>query len=298
MNVTWNGVYPAVTTQFHDDDSLDLKTTAEQIENLISAGVNGLIMLGTVGENNSLSRDEKIEVLKLAQEISNGRIPVISGVSEFTTANACSYAKLCEEIGIDGLMVLPAMVYNSDARETVNHFKTVAKASNLPIMCYNNPVVYGVDISPEMFMEMADCETIVAVKESSDDPRRVTDVFNTCGDRFLVFCGVDDLVMESAALGVVGWVSGLTDAFPQESVRLWKLLTEGKFAEALPLYRWFTPVLHLDTHSKLVQYIKLAQAMTGVGSENVRAPRLKLVGEERERVAKIIQDTIDTRPTA
>ncbi len=298
MNVTWNGVYPAVTTQFHDDDSLDLKTTAEQIENLITAGVNGLIMLGTVGENNSLTREEKIEVLKLAQEVSNGRVPVISGVSEFTTANACSYAKLCEGLGIDGLMVLPAMVYNSDARETINHFKTVAKASNLPIMCYNNPVVYGVDISPEMFMEMADCETIVAVKESSDDPRRVTDVFNTCGDRFLVFCGVDDLVMESAALGVVGWVSGLTDAFPQESVRLWKLLTEGKFAEALPLYRWFTPVLHLDTHSKLVQYIKLAQAMTGVGSENVRAPRLKLVGEERERVSKIIQDTIDTRPAA
>ncbi|MEH6630364.1 MAG: dihydrodipicolinate synthase family protein [Halopseudomonas aestusnigri] len=298
MNVTWNGVYPAVTTQFHDDDSLDLKTTAEQIENLITAGVNGLIMLGTVGENNSLTREEKIEVLKLAQEVSNGRVPVISGVSEFTTANACSYAKLCESLGIDGLMVLPAMVYNSDARETINHFKTVAKASSLPIMCYNNPVVYGVDISPEMFMEMADCETIVAVKESSDDPRRVTDVFNTCGDRFLVFCGVDDLVMESAALGVVGWVSGLTDAFPQESVRLWKLLTEGKFAEALPLYRWFTPVLHLDTHSKLVQYIKLAQAMTGVGSENVRAPRLKLVGEERERVSKIIQDTIDTRPAA
>lgn len=298
MNVTWNGVYPAVTTQFHDDDSLDLKTTAEQIENLITAGVNGLIMLGTVGENNSLTREEKIEVLKLAQEVSNGRVPVISGVSEFTTANACSYAKLCEGLGIDGLMVLPAMVYNSDARETINHFKTVAKASNLPIMCYNNPVVYGVDISPEMFMEMVDCETIVAVKESSDDPRRVTDVFNTCGDRFLVFCGVDDLVMESAALGVVGWVSGLTDAFPQESVRLWKLLTEGKFAEALPLYRWFTPVLHLDTHSKLVQYIKLAQAMTGVGSENVRAPRLKLVGEERERVSKIIQDTIDTRPAA
>ncbi|MFD2204056.1 dihydrodipicolinate synthase family protein [Kiloniella antarctica] len=296
MKVTWNGVYPAVTTQFHDDDSLDLKTTAEQIDNLITAGVNGLIMLGTVGENNSLTRDEKLQVLKLAQEVSNGRVPVISGVSEFTTANACSYAKDCEALGIDGLMVLPAMVYNSDARETINHFKTVAKASNLPIMCYNNPVVYGVDISPEMFMEMADCETIVAVKESSDDPRRVTDVFNTCGNRFLVFCGVDDLVMESAALGVVGWVSGLTDAFPQESVRLWKLLSGGKFAEALPLYRWFTPVLHLDTHSKLVQYIKLAQAMTGVGSENVRAPRLKLVGEERERVSKIIQDTIDTRP--
>ncbi len=298
MNVNWNGVYPAVTTQFHDDDTLDLKTTAEQIENLITAGVNGLIMLGTVGENNSLSREEKLQVLKLAQEVSNGRVPIISGVSEFTTANACDYTKACETQGIDGLMVLPAMVYNSDARETINHFKTVAKASNLPIMCYNNPIVYGVDISPEMFMELADCETIVAVKESSDDPRRVTDVFNTCGDRFLVFCGVDDLVMESAALGVVGWVSGLTDAFPEESVRLWKLLTEGKFAEARPLYRWFTPVLHLDTHSKLVQYIKLAQAMTGVGTENVRAPRLKLIGKERERVSAIIQKTIDTRPAA
>ncbi len=193
-------------------------------------------------------------------------------------------------------MVLPAMVYRSDARETMAHYRAVARASSLPVMCYNNPVTYGVDITPDMFAELADEPMLVAIKESSDDPRRLTDIVNVCGDRYVLFCGVDDLVMESVMLGAVGTVAGLVNAFPEETLRLWKLASEGRYGEALELYRWFTPVLHLDCHPKLVQYIKLAQAMCGHGTEDCRPPRLPLVGEERQRITALIQQAIDTRP--
>lgn len=296
MTVEWQGVFPAATTQFASDESLDLEATTAHLERLVRAGVHGLVMLGTVGENCSLAAEEKRAVVKAAVETVQGRVPVIAGVAETTTRAACRYAEDVEGLGADGLMVLPAMAYKSDPRETMEHYRAVARASNLPVMCYNNPVVYGVDITPEMFAELADEPTLVAIKESSDDPRRLTDIVNACGERYILFGGVDDLVMESVLLGAAGTVAGLVNAFPEETLRLWKLASEGRYAEALDLYRWFTPVLHLDCHSKLVQYIKLAQAMCGYGTEDCRSPRLPLVGEERQHIMALIQRTIDTRP--
>ncbi|MBX2831171.1 MAG: dihydrodipicolinate synthase family protein [Rhodospirillales bacterium] len=297
MQVNWTGVFPAVATQMNEDGSIDFDMTATQIEALIDAGVDGLVMLGSVGENTALEPDEKIAVLKLAVEITKGRIPVLSGVAEFSTQAAMRYVKTCEELGADGLMLLPGMVYTADPRENIAHFRTVAGATKLPIMIYNNPGAYRIDIKPEEFNQLADVENLVAIKESSGDPRRITDIYNACGDRFVLFCGMDDLVMETQVLGAVGWISGFTDAFPKESVALWKLLSEGKYKEALTIYRWFTPVLHMDVHAKLVQYIKLAQEMTGVGKPHVRAPRLALVGEELKTIKATIQKAIDTRPS-
>jgi dihydrodipicolinate synthase/N-acetylneuraminate lyase len=298
MDVGWKGVYPAVTTQFKSDQSLDIEATVAHVEMLVAAGVHGLVMLGTVGENCSLDAEEKRAVLKATVEAVGGKVPLLSGVAECSTRLACSYAADAEAIGLDGLMVLPAMVYKSDLRETLAHFRAVAGASGLPIMIYNNPVSYGVDVPPEGFAALADQETVVAIKESSDDPRRLTDIVNACGDRYVLFCGVDDLIVESRLLGVEGWVAGLVNAFPRESLDLWNLAAAGRWDEARALYRWFMPLLHLDTHVKLVQYIKLAQAMCGLGSETLRAPRLPLEGEERARVQAIIQAAIDSREKA
>jgi 4-hydroxy-tetrahydrodipicolinate synthase len=296
MKVAWRGIYPAATTQFRDDQGLDLAATVQHLEFLLAAGMDGLILLGTVGENCSLEYAEKLEVLRAAVAAVRGRVPVLTGVAETTTALACRFAKDAKAAGVDGLMVLPGMVYKSDRRETLAHFRAVARATDLPILCYNNPVSYGVDISPEAFAELADEPTLVAIKESSEDPRRITDLVNACGDRYLLFNGVDDLALESAALGAVGWVAGLVNAFPAESRRLWDLATAGKLAEARALYRWFMPLLHLDTHVKLVQYIKLAEQECGVGRETVRAPRLPLEGAERERVLTILRQAIRNRP--
>jgi 4-hydroxy-tetrahydrodipicolinate synthase len=292
----WSGVFPAVTTQFNADNSLNLPATQKSIERLLQGGVHGLVMLGTCGENCSLLPEEKRAVLAAAKEVAGGKVPIISGVSEYTTALGSQYAKDAQKIGIDGLMVLPGMVYKSDTRETLTHFRTVARASDLPIMIYNNPLVYGVDIKPETFSELAGEKTIVAIKESSDDPRRITDLHNLHGDRFTLFCGVDDLVLESAALGIDGWVSGLTDVFPEESVVLWDLLQAGRFAEARGLYRWFTPLLHLDTKIKLVQYIKIGQQVVGLGSEKVRPPRLELDGAERAEIIAMYETALKNRP--
>jgi 4-hydroxy-tetrahydrodipicolinate synthase len=297
MSATWHGVFPAVTTQFKSDQSLDLAATAAHIEKLIAAGVHGLIMLGTVGENCSLEYAEKLEVLKTAVRQAERRVPVLSGVAECTTAVACRYAADAQKAGASGLMVLPAMVYKSDPRETIAHFRAVAKASDLAIMCYNNPVSYGVDITPAMFADLADEPKFVAIKESSENVRRITDLANACGNRYQLLCGVDDLVLESIVLGATGWVSGLVNAFPAENRLLWDLAMAGRWDEARAVYRWYTPLLHLDTHIKLVQYIKLAMAETGLGSESVRAPRLPLAGEERERILAIIRQAIKTRPT-
>lgn len=296
MNVSWRGVFPAVTTQFHSDQSLDLAGTTRHIEKLVKAGVHGIIMLGTVGENCSLEYAEKLDVLRAAAGQLAGRIPLLTGVAECTTTLACRFAADAKKAGANGLMVLPAMVYKSDPRETIHHFRSVAKATDLPILCYNNPVSYGVDISPAMFADLADEPRFVAIKESSENVRRITDLKNQCGDRYLLFCGVDDLVLESVLLGAVGWVSGLVNAFPEENRLLWDLATSGKYEEAVRVYRWYTPLLHLDTHPKLVQYIKLAMAETGLGSEMVRAPRLPLVGQEREEILRIIRQAIKTRP--
>ena len=296
MSVTWQGVFPAATTQFRVDESLDLAATLAHLDAMIEAGIDGLILLGTVGENCSLEAAEKRAILRAAVDHVGGRIPVLSGVAEYTTALACRFATDAREAGVDGLMVLPGMVYKSDPRETLAHFRAVARATDLPIMVYNNPVSYGVDLSPAMFADLADEPTLVAIKESSENVRRITDLKNVVGDRYLLFCGVDDLVLESIILGATGWVSGLVNAFPRENRLLWDLALAGRFDEARAVYRWYTPLLHLDTHPKLVQYIKLAAAECGHGTETVRAPRLKIEGAEREDVLGLIRRAIATRP--
>ncbi|MCA9265110.1 MAG: dihydrodipicolinate synthase family protein [Planctomycetales bacterium] len=295
--VDWTGVFPAVPTQFHADFSVDLDGTRQHVEALMDNGIHGLIMLGTIGENCSLSLDEKLQVLQMTVEVAKGRLPVLNGVAEFTTHNACVTAKAAEDAGVDGLMVMPAMVYNSDARETVHHFRSVAGATRLPIMCYNNPPVYRVDITPAMFQEMADVENIVCIKEASGDVRRITDLFNALGDRYLIFSGLDDVALESILLGCTGWISGLVDAFPRENRMLWDAARGGDWQRALDIYRWYMPLLHFDSHPKLVQYIKLTCAELGYGTELVRPPRLPLVGEERERILKIVRDSVATRPS-
>jgi 4-hydroxy-tetrahydrodipicolinate synthase len=253
-------------------------------------------MLGTVGENCSLEPAEKREVLKATVEHVRGRVPVLTGVAEYTTAGACRWAADAARLGADGLMVLPAMVYKSDPRETMAHFRTVARATDLPVMVYNNPPTYGVDITPSMFVDLADEPNLVCIKESSENPRRITDIYNLCKDRYVLFAGVDDLVLECMILGAVGWVSGLVNAFPHENRLLWDLATAGRWDEAREVYRWYTPVLHLDTHPKLVQYIKLAAAECGYGTELTRAPRLPPVGTERDEVLALIRQAIATRP--
>jgi len=298
MQVDWQGVFPAVTTQFHLDESLDLPATLRHLDTLEAAGIQGLIMLGTVGENCSLDYDEKLTVLKATVAHIAGRIPVLSGVAETTTRKACRFVADAQQIGVDGFMVLPGMVYKSDSRETIAHFRAVARATRLPIMCYNNPVAYGVDITPEMFVELADEKNLVAIKESSDNVRRITDLRNAVGSRYILFSGVDDLALESHAAGAEGWVSGLVNAFPQENRLLWDLMSAGNYAEARQVYQWYMPLLHLDMRLKLVQCIKLAMAELGLGSETVRAPRLTLAGAERTEVLGISQRAIATRPTA
>lgn len=292
----WRGVFPAVCTQFNEDDSINFAQTMKHLEAQIQSGIHGVVMLGTVGENCSLLYEEKLELLKATVEHVKGRIPVLTGVAEYTTALACKFVKDVEAIGVDGLMVLPAMVYNADTRETVAHFKAVAAATSLPIMIYNNPASYKVDIKPETFKEFADVENIVAIKEASEDTRRITEIRNECGDRFTLFCGVDDVFLESYVLGVEGWISGLVNAFPAENALIWDLCEEGKFEEAREIYAWYLPLLKLDTYPKLVQFIKLASQECGYGNERCRAPRLNVEGEEREWVLGLIHKAIQTRP--
>jgi 4-hydroxy-tetrahydrodipicolinate synthase len=297
MRCNWAGVFPAAITHFRDDQSLDLPATLRHLDAMLAAGIDGLIMLGTVGENCSLEYGEKMEILRAVVEHVGRRIPVLTGVAECSTRLACRFAADAQKAGVDGLMVLPAMVYKSDSREAVSHFRAVAAATDLPIMIYNNPVSYGVDIPPEQFADLADEPKFVAIKESSENVRRITDLRNVCGTRYLLFCGVDDLVLESVVLGAVGWVSGLVNAFPAENRLLWDLARSGRYDKALEVYRWYTPLLHLDTHVKLVQYIKLAVHECGLGSEMVRMPRLPLAGKERERIQALIRKSNATRPS-
>lgn len=296
MSVTWRGVMPALMTEFQEDGALDLEATARHMEACMDAGVEGFIMLGTLGENTSLAPDEKEDVLRAACETAAGRVPVLSGVAEYTTDLAIAHAERARRAGCDGLMALPCMVYTQDEREALHHFRRLAEATDLPLMIYNNPVSYGVDLSPQAFARLADCETIVAVKESSHDSRRITDMFNELGGRYLIFCGVDDLVLENVLFGAVGWVAGLVNAFPQEAVHLFRLAEEGRLEEARALYRWFMPLLHLDVSTKLVQNIKLAEAMVGLGTEHVRPPRLPLAGDERAHVQAVIEAALAHRP--
>jgi 4-hydroxy-tetrahydrodipicolinate synthase len=296
MTTTWRGVFPAVTTQMKADESLDLDATVRHINILLESGVTGLVMLGSLGENQALAPDEKRQVMQAAVEAVKGRVPVLSGVAENSTRTACEYARDMENLGADGLMVLPAMVYHADERETAAHFRAVAGATGLPIMVYNNPVAYRIDVSPLMFAQLADVPNLVAIKESSADTRRLTDLINTVGDRYALFTGVDDLALESVLLGAVGWVAGVGLAFPRENQHLWDLATSGQWEAARELYRWYMPLLHLDIGPHFVQKIKLAMQETGQGAEWVRAPRLPLAGSERHETLAVIRAALETRP--
>lgn len=292
----WRGVYPAATTQFAEDGSVDLDATQRVLSALVEDGVDGLVLLGTCGENNSLDAGEKRAVLRAGVEAVGGKVPLVTGVSEFTTQRAVAYAEEAEKIGIDALMVLPAMVYVPTTAELVTHFRTVAEATGLPVMLYNNPPAYRVSVDFAALDALQTIRNIVAVKESAPDTRRFTDLLNRYGERYTVMAGLDDLALEGLMLGASGWVSGLTSAFPQESVALIAAVRCGDWEEARRIYRWFMPLLHLDAEHDLVQSIKLAEEIMGRGSERVRLPRMPLAGERRAAVIAMVEDAARTRP--
>ena len=296
MKPYWSGVFPAITTQMKKDGSLDLKGTAKHANALIESGVSGLIFLGSLGENQAMLPEEKRRVIETMVQAVDGRVTVLSGVAESSTAEASRYMRDGEKLGLDGFMLMPAMLYKGDRRETLTHFRTAARATGLPIMIYNNPISYANDITPEMFAELADVKNFVALKESSGDVRRITDLHNTVKDRYAIFTGVDDLALEASILGIDGWVAGSGIAFPEENQYFWDLTRAGEWEKAREIYRWFTPLLHLDTHTKFVQYIKLAVQECGLGSEWVRAPRQPLAGEERKRILDVIHEGMERRP--
>ena len=296
MSIDWTGVLPALTTKFTADDQLDLPLFQKNLEAQLAAGVNGIILGGTLGEASVLSVGEKETLVKFAVGKCAGKVPVILNIAEGSTKEALQQAAYAKAWGAKGLMILPPMRYKSDHRETVTYFKTVADSTDLPIMIYNNPVDYKIEVTLDMFAELIECKNIQAVKESTRDVTNVTRMINRFGDRIKILCGVDTLAMEELCLGADGWVAGLVCAFPAETVAIFNLVKAGKINEAANIYRWFMPLLELDIHPKLVQYIKLAETQAGIGSENVRAPRLTLVGKEREEVLKIIDDGIAARP--
>jgi len=298
MSLTkWTGVFPAVVTQMHQDQSLDLAASARHFEAQIQAGVSGLIVCGSLGENQCLQPDEKRAVLKCAIESAAGRVPVLSGVAEMSTQAAIQYMQDGEKLGAAGFMVMPPMVYKSDAHEAEHWFRTMAKATPLPWMLYNNPLGYYTDVTPEMFAQLADIPNLTAIKESSANPRRITELRNLVGDRYQLFTGVDDLILECSINGIDGWVAGSGIAFPKENQQLWELTRQGRWDEARTLYRWMQPLMKLDTHLHFVQYIKLLCQETGLGQEWVREPRLPIAGTEREQVLKIIRDALAKRPS-
>lgn len=296
-SISWNGVFPALTTKFTADDKLDFPLFEKNLSAQLDAGVAGVILGGTLGESSVLSNEEKFSLVKFTVEKVAGKVPVVMNIAEGSTRDAVKLADEAKKCGAKGLMMLPPMRYKSDHRETVEYFKAVANSTDMPIMVYNNPVDYKVDVTLDMFAELAACENIEAVKESTRDISNVTRMISRFGDRFKILCGVDTLAMEEILMGAHGWVAGLVCAFPAETVAIFKLIKAGRVSEALTIYRWFLPLLELDIHAKLVQYIKLAETEAGIGSEHVRTPRLILVGEERERILKIIRDGIAVRPT-
>lgn len=292
----WRGIYPAVTTKFDAAENLDIPAMERHFEFLIEHGVDGLVTGGSLGEASTLTLEEKLQVAEVAVKVSAGRVPVLANVSETSTREALRYVEGARGVGVQGLMLMPSVIYVADTREAMANVRTIANAAQLPTMVYNNPVSYRVDLKPEDFAALADCEWLVAIKESTDNIRRLTDLRNTVGRRYQLFIGVDDLSFEGLALGCDGLLAGLCTAFPAETVALYRLMQAKRYDEALQLYQWFTPLLHLDVSTKLVQNIKLAETMVGVGNEHVRRPRMPLVGAEREHVMAIIQKGIDTRP--
>ncbi len=296
MKLSWRGIFPAVTTQFKPDFSLDMDGIERVIKRLVEDGVSGMVVCGTVGEGNALTADEKRVVMEIAVGAVGGKIPVLVGVSEYTTALAVKLATEAQTTGVDGLMVLPAMAYAAKPGEIVTHFKTIAGTTDLPVMIYNNPSAYGNDVTPEMAAELAKIDTVVAIKESSGQTARFVDLKNTVSDDLLLFCGLDDVLVESVTLGAVGWVSGMSNVFPREAKQLFELAKAGRMDDALTLYRWFMPLLHLDARPDLVQCIKLCEQIAGRGSELTRPPRLPLTGDERAEIEALMATALDSKP--
>ncbi|MGY8919652.1 MAG: dihydrodipicolinate synthase family protein [Flavobacteriales bacterium] len=292
----WEGVMPAVTTKFTSDDELDFEMFNKNIIAQIEAGVSGIVLGGTLGEASTLTRNEKSALIKNTVDIIENKIPVLMNIAEQSTSEAITAVKKAENDGVSGLMILPPMRYKASDDETVTYFKSIAQSTSLPIMIYNNPVDYKIEVTLDMFDQLLECENIQAVKESTRDVSNVTRIINYFGDRLKIMTGVDTLALESLLMGANGWIAGLVDAFPRETVAIYKLQKAGYIKEALEIYRWFLPLLELDINSKLVQNIKLAEKYTGIGTENVRAPRLPLIGDERKRVIKIIESSLQTRP--
>ena len=297
MAITWKGVFPALTTKFTEDDALDLATFDLNLEAQLAAGIDGIILGGTLGEASTLSNEEKESLVKHAVEKIGGKVPVILNIAEASTREAIRIAESATELGASGLMLLPPMRYKAEDRETVAFFKAVAQSTDLPIMIYNNPIDYKIEVTVEMFEELLKLDNIQAVKESTRHISNVTRLRNAFGDRLSILCGVDTLAMEELVMGADGWVAGLVCAFPRETVAIYRLVKAGRIEEALAIYRWFMPILELDLHPKLVQYIKLAEVYTEIGTEHVRLPRLPLIGEERKQVEDILRRGLETRPT-
>ena len=295
-NPRWKGVFPAITTKFHADESIDAEGTAKHIDFQIRNGIHGLVTCGSLGEASTLTLEEKVQVAEIAIKASKGRIPVLANVSETSTREALRYIHACNAIGVDGYMVMPSVIYVADAREAMANVRTMAQAAQKPIMVYNNPVAYRVDLKPEHMAELADCAWIVAIKESTDNIRRITDLRLAVGDRYQLFLGVDDLAYEGLALGCDGLLAGVGCTFPRETVALYDLMKAGQFAEALTLYQWMTPMMHLDVSTKLVQNLKLIDVVAGVSTEHLRRPRLPLIGAEREAVIAIVEKALVNRP--
>ena len=295
-NPDWRGVFPAVTTKFDVNGDIDLPAMGAHLEWQIESGVHGIIVLGSLGENSTLNMDEKRQIVQYFSEKIDGRLPLLACIAESGTREALELLHGATRDGADGFMVLPPMRYASDRQETLQYLETIGRASSRPIMLYNNPIAYGTDLLPCDFRTLSGVESFVAIKESAADPRRFADIRRECGERYALFCGVDDLAFECFAMGAVGWVAGLVVAFPRETVRLYELMTAGEWVEARKLYEWFLPLLHLDIGPKFVQQIKLVEELHGVGSANVRAPRLQLPEQEAGRVRDVYRQAIDSRP--
>jgi dihydrodipicolinate synthase/N-acetylneuraminate lyase len=292
----WTGIFPAITTKFFADESIDAEGTARHIDFQIRNGIHGIVTCGSLGEASTLRLEEKLEVARIALDAAGGRVPVLANVSETSTREALRYIEGANKLGVAGYMVMPSVIYVADAREAMLNVRTMAEAAQKPVMVYNNPVAYRVDLKPEHMLELADCKWIAAIKESTGDIRRITDLRNLLGDRYQLFLGVDDLAYEGLALGCDGLLAGVGCAFPRENVALFELMKAGQWAEALKLYQWMTPMLHLDVSNKLVQNLKLIDLLVGVGSEHMRRPRLPLIGAEREFVTAVVEKALATRP--
>lgn len=295
-NQKWRGVFPAVTTKFKENEDLDHAAMEKHFDFQISSGVHGLLTCGSLGEASTLSFEEKLEVTKIALNVADKRLPVLVNVSETRTANAVRFVEQAAKMGVQGFMVMPSVLYAADSREAKDNLRTIAKAAQLPIMVYNNPVAYKVDLTPSDFVDLSDCEQIVAIKESTDNIRRITDLRNAVGTRYQLFMGVDDLSFEGLAVGADGLLAGLVVAFPKETVALYNLMQAKRYDEALKLYQWFMPLMHLDVSNKLVQNLKLVETLVGVGNEFVRRPRQPLIGAEREFVTLVVSKALATRP--